>query len=395
MNMHALAITLILLTGASVYGYDSPAGSLSLQDTDFSQRGKPATIKVLIERRAQEALIEVKGRYAVYNPLDGTQVTSGVMSKRQKAKAAEYGIEWGEMFPGLHQIRIVPYDTQGSILVGGIQYRGCVEVYAADGKINVVNEVDIESFLKSTMTAEFSEPLDTEVMNALAIVARTSAYYLALKSRGALWHIEAEEAGYQGNAVTMLRPFVDRAIENTRHAVLTLQSAPFFAAWTQNSAGSTADIASIFRKAIASPAGVRSPIAAKDRPRHHWSFTAPKAALAKTANLPNITAIDLYLAPSSEKVYAVRLCNGEQTNDVDFFTLQKVLGKNRLKSTDFTVSVKGDQVVFSGYGEGPGVGLCLYSAAVMARKGEKADKILSYFFPGTQLEKLKSIPVQN
>jgi len=367
----------------------------SPQATDFSQKSKPATIKVLIERRAPEALIEVKGRYHVYNPLDGTAVTSGIMSKRYAATAEEYGIKWGEKFPGLHQIRIVPDDSQSSVLIDGIQYRGCVEIYAADNKVNIINEVDVESFLKSTLATQFTEAVDDEVMNAVAIVARTNAYYQIAKNRSAFWHMEADDAHYLGNAVVQNKAHIDRAIETTRHAVLTMQNKPFAAAWTKNSAGRTADYASIFRKALLSPAGVQAPIAAKDREQHRWMFAIPKAALAKTANLSNITAVDLYLAHNSDKVYAVKLSNGSEANDVDFFTLQKVLGSQKLKSTDFTVALKGDQLVFSGYGEGPGVGLCLYSAAALARKGENASQILSRFFPDTQLEKMKNVPSQN
>lgn len=361
------------------------------QDTDFSQKQKPATIKILIQRKAPESLIEVKGRYQVFNPLNGNQITSGIMSKRYTVSAEEYGMKWGEKFPGIHQIRIVPGDSQSTILVNGIQYKGAIEVYEIEGKINVVNEVDIENYLKSTLTAQFPSFVEDEVMRALAVIARTNAYYLASKNKNAFWHIDAEEARYQGCALTSSKIHVDRAIETTRHAIMTFQNAPFAATWTKNSAGTTVDFAAIFRKNIVSPSGVQAPIAAKDRLQSKWSFVTPKETFAKITNMRNINAVDLYLAHNSDKVYAVKLSNGEQSTDVDFFTLQKVMGANKLKSNDFTVALEGDQLVFTGYGEGPGVGLCIYSACRMAEKGEKAPKMLSAFFPNTQIEKVRSL----
>ena len=55
----------------------------------------------------------------------------------------------------------------------------------------------------------------------------------------------------------------------------------------------------------------------------------------------------------------------------------------------------GDQIVFKGFGEGNGVGLCLFSASAMADKGEKAPKILSAFYPETQLENIRAFESKN
>ena len=361
------------------------------QSGNLSQVGKPATIKVLLHKNTPKPLIEVKGRYYVDEPVSGMQLSTGILSRRSFITQEAYGLNWGEKFPGISQLRIVPGDSQTTVLINGIQYRGCIEIYAIDGNFNIINEVDIESFLKSTLTLQFPHPLQDEATNALAIVARTNAYYLASKGKSSLWHITAQEAHYPGYALTGYKPYIDRAVDLTRHAIMTFQNAPFAATWTQDSAGRTASFAEIFRKSLAAPAGVAAPLAAKERDKHQWSFTASKQALAKAANLPSISAVDLYLTPQSEKVYAVRLSSGTQSNDVDFFTLQKVLGSHRLRSTDFKVTLKGDQMIFTGYGEGPGTGLCLLSAEALAEKGEKAPKILTTFFPATQIEKVRSL----
>jgi SpoIID/LytB domain protein len=60
-------------------------------------------------------------------------------------------------------------------------------------------------------------------------------------------------------------------------------------------------------------------------------------------------------------------------------------------SNDLTVTLKGREVVFNGYGKGLGVGLCLYSASAMAQNGEMADKILAKFYPQTELANLSVV----
>ncbi len=358
------------------------------QNTDFSQKSKPTTLKVLLQKQVPELNLEVKGRHYIYNPLDGTQISWGLLSKRHAVKAESYGIHWGDKFPGSYQLRFVPGDSQSSILVNGIQYRGCIEIYLTDGKFNVINEVDVENYLKSTLSAEFAVAPHDEVMSAVSIVARTNAYFIAQRNKHAFWHVTADEVGYQGAAM-LFRPHVEKAVDSTYHAILTYHDAPFAATWTQNSAGKTVDFAAIFRKAISTPPGVQVPIALKDRDHSQWSCALPKSLLAQATDLPNISGVDLYVAPQSEKVYAVKVSGETMVKDYDFSTFQRIVGKNKLRSNDFKIQVKGDEIVFTGYGDGPGVGLCLYSAKVLAERGEKAPKILSDFFPETRLEKVK------
>ncbi len=362
----------------------------SPQAADFSQKSKPATVKVLLHRQVPEVTLEVKGRYEIYYPLNETKISSGVNSKRHVVTGSESGIRWGEEFKDYHQLRFVPVDTQSSILVNGIQYKGCVEVWLNDGKLNVINEVGVEPYIKSTLTSAFPHPMHDEVMNAIAIVARTNAYFIGSRNKRAAWHVTASEVGYQGAGILPTK-HIDRAVDTTYHAVLMYNNAPFAATWTQNSAGKTVDFAAVFRKALSSPPGVSAPIAAKDRQQNKWSCSLPKTLLAQATDLPHVTGVDLYVIPQADKVYAVKVTGETQVKDFDFTTFQRIVGPQKLRSNDFTVETKGDEIVFTGFGEGPGVGLCIYSAKAMAEKGEKAPQILEAFFPQTKLEKVKTL----
>ncbi len=359
--------------------------------TDISQHSKPATIKVLLAKHTKDLVLEVKGRYQLYNPQDGVLISSESSGKRANFSLTEQGIKWGNLIPGASQIRIVPGDSQSSILVNGIQYKGCVEIYAEAGSFNIVNELDVENYLRSILTAEFPTALNKEVMEALTIIERTNVYYHLERNPNVFWHVDAKDVGYQGYALVFQNLHVDRAIEATRHMVLTYQNRPFASSWTKNCAGKTAEFASVFRKEVPAPAGVEAPLALKDREKAHWSFSLTKAELAKLAKVNDVQALDLYIDKNSNKVYAAKLKSKAKTQDLDFFKLQQIVGKNKLLSNDFTLALKGDTLVFSGYGEGHGVGLCVYSANVMAEHGDKVPKILSGFFPGTKLENMRAI----
>jgi SpoIID/LytB domain protein len=360
------------------------------QATDFSQKSKPATVKVLLHRQVPEAILEAKGRYEIYYPLNETKISSGINSNRHTISVSEYGLKWDEDFKGFHQLRFVPVDSQSSLLVNGIQYRGCVEVWSNDGKLNIINEVGVEHYLKSTLSTVFPQPLHDEVMNAITIVARTNAYFVGNRNKQAAWHVLASDVGYQGSSI-LPRKHIDRAVDSTYHLIMTYNEAPFAATWTQNSAGKTVDFAAVFRKAISTPPGVTAPIAAKNRQQSKWTCALPKSMLADATHLSEVNSVDIYVTPQADKVYAVKVSGETQVKDFDFTTFQRIIGSQKLKSNDFTVQTHGDELVFTGFGEGPGVGLCLYSAKAQAEKGEKAPQILQAFFPETKLEKVNSL----
>lgn len=360
--------------------------------TDLSQKAKPATIKVLIEKDQKRALIEAKGNYEVYNPLNDLLIAQSYSGRRNWINPSPNGLVWGELIPGTFHIRLVPTTSHSRLLVNGIEYKGCIEIYEVGGQLHVVNEIDTERYLKSILTAEFPQELDEEVMDALAIVARTHAYYLVQRTPVTFWHVDAKEVGYNGHALTLQNLHVDRAVNNTRHMILTYHNNPFATTWTRDSAGVTTDFATIFRKYASGPKGVETPFAAYDKEKRSWSFSISKQDLAKALGAAFISEFDLYQDTASHKVYAAKWREGDTTRTIDFVGLQKALHPSKLKSNAFNMETKGNEISFRGYGEGTGVGLCLFSASALADKGEKAPKILETFFPGTQLDRVSSFP---
>ncbi len=361
-------------------------------DVDPSQHDKPATIKVLLEKGTNTALLEVKGPYLVYDANSGFQLTSGSQPKRAFVSHDAKGIKWGHNFSGVHQIRLVPGDGQTSIIVNGTQYRGCVEIYAIGDRFNIINETDVETYLKSTLNSQFSDEIEEETMEAVVIAARTNAYFITTRYPYARWHVDAKEVGYQGYGATLHNLVVDRAVDHTQHVIMTHRKAPFAAAWTKNCAGKTADLPVIYRKNLPAPKGVESPLAAHDREKFRWNFSMSKKELASALGLHEVCSLDLFVDNGSNKVYGIRVGNGLDMKNYDFLNFQKKVGEKKLRSSDFIVNSKGESIVFTGYGDGPGVGLCLYTADKLAEKGEKAPKILAAFFPDTAIEKLRKLP---
>lgn len=365
--------------------------------THIAEPTTPRNIQILLEKDASEVLLEVKGPYYLLNPHDGSRIASGLLGKRFIVRELENGLKWGEEFPGIHQFYIKPRSQETSIFVNGIQYSGAIAVFGVAGSVHIINELDIESYIKAELTAQFPTPLEPEVFSALAILMRTDAYFHATKNESSFWHITAQEAAYTGCALIVPGSPAEKAVDSTRHLILVhpegSHNLPFATSWTEHSAGRTASYETIFRKDTSAPErGVEAPHAALTRLESKWSYKIAKKSLANMLDLSQVQAVETFVDSSSNKVYGVRIKDGKNEQNLDFFALQHLLGKTNLLSSDFTVTLKDDNVIFSGYGKGHGAGLCLYSASALAQNGENAVKILSKFFPETYLYNVNAHP---
>ena len=371
--------------------------SANALDGFSSQLNRPENIQVLLAKNLNEALIESKGGYIIYNPKDGLKISSSFAGKRYMAKATQNGIKWGEVYPGIHQIYITPKDQNSSLLVNGIEYSGAIAVIKTKDKINIINDVDVESYLKSILTQQFPYPLENEVMAAIAISARTTAYSNVKRNKDSFWHISAEDIGYEGSAIIQPDSHICQAVNRTKHLILVNslngENKPFAALWTENSAGKTAPFHTIFRKDYWAPKlGVEAPHAMLQRDESKWNLTISKKELAQLLSMEQVQKIELFTDSFSGKTYALKITDSNKSQDIDFVNFQKLIGEDKLISNDMQILMKVDNVVFTGYGKGCGVGLCLHSAKQMALNGDNAAKILSKFFPDTFLLNLSAMP---
>ena len=353
---------------------------------------KPATIKVLLEKKSSGVLIESRGPFVVYNPENGKKISSGQRDKRFFCHPHNEGIKWGENFLGIFQIHIEPSSPNTTFLINGKQYFGAIHLYHVEDKLNVINEIDIESYVKTTLSNKNLASQQPKVLDSIAIIARTDAYYSAIKNTHAFWHVNAKDTGYTGMGLSLQNIEIDKAVDNTRYLVMVYNKKPFPSSWTKHCGGKTASYSSIFRKNIETPNGITSPFATNNRMDSQWNFTINTQDLAKIVKTNRVTGIDLFVDRSSGKIYATRIHDGSHSEDISFIDLQKALGENQIKSNDFTVNIKGNIAIFEGFGEGVSSGLCIFSAEQMSDRGDEVPYILETFYPESELKKIREFP---
>lgn len=216
---------------------------------------QPPALNILIVHDQHGVVLEVKGKYQIFDPNTNEHISTRFIGKRKFIQALSDGLKWGEEFPGVHQLLIVPDDKNVTTVVDGIEYRGSIYIYDIGGTISVVNSVDIEDYLASTLPAKFRTPLPEEELAAIAIAARTYAYWMAQNPKNTFWAVSAKQIDYQGNAVTIQSSPIEKAILDTRYMIMSNAESrvgtatPFPAEWQgvslTNSENSAAVIAKI------------------------------------------------------------------------------------------------------------------------------------------------------
>lgn len=211
-----LATLLALTVSGALLGVDRPSAP---------------TIKVLIANNKPGILLEVRGKYKIYDPHTMEHLSTRFVGKRKYLQALTNGLKWGEEFPGIYQLLIVPDDPRTITLVDGVPYEGNLYIYDVAGMISIVNDVEIEKYIDSLLTSQDTQNLSAEALGALAITNRTQAYYQANHPKTQYWAVDGSKIGYKGYSDPNAN--VGKALQTTKYMVLTEGDQTFNARWDE------------------------------------------------------------------------------------------------------------------------------------------------------------------
>lgn len=181
---------------------------------------QPPSIRILLTHDVPGVVIEVKGKYNIYDPNTNDQISRSFQGKRRYMQALVDGLRWGEEFPGIHQVKIVPRDASTTIIVDGVEYHGTIYVYDVGGSISVVNMINVEDYLNMILPQRYKDPMPEELLAAVAIVERTNCYYRMQNSKTAFWNVDAKKEGYGGYALSRPSRFIEQAVHKTQYMAL-------------------------------------------------------------------------------------------------------------------------------------------------------------------------------
>ncbi len=286
------------------------------------------------------------------------------------------------------------------------RYPGLVDLRClGDGKLGVINAVDVERYVSSVVAHEIWPTFEREAYRAQAIAARTYVLYAMIQRRNATHDVKAGQGSqvYLGIREDDTGRQAAEAARYTRGIVSTWGAGDggrLFSAFYSAVCGGTTQSAARFgdEHDIKPLSGGAKCDFCKDAPgeTYRWGpvridkneFRSrlvarnPKAGFS--GSITKIEVIDRSPQGRPSKL-AITGSTGKPL-ELSAESFRLAVGAERMRSTDCTIRVTQRHIVIeNGRGFGHGVGLCQWGAQGLAKHGRTAAEILRFYYPGSHL----------
>ena len=277
------------------------------------------------------------------------------------------------------------------IWVGQKRFSGKLNLLVLDSEILVVNVLGIEKYLSSVVGSEMPTKWPMEALKAQAIASRT----YALKQKGNnLFDIDSTQKNQVYNGLESRTYKTIRAVKSTRSLVLTYKNKLINALFHSSSGGMTENSQDVWKNKYPYLSSVRD--FDKKNPKFRWQKNFSNKELFNLfPKIGGIKDVEILSITDTGRVKNVKLYGAYGSNQMSGVDLRKKLGLNstfvRFKlieeqSQEFSTKKR---LVVVGQGSGHGVGMSQWGAKYMASKGQKAEKILKYFYQGVQINSFR------
>ncbi len=278
------------------------------------------------------------------------------------------------------------------VLVNGKGYRNAVDIIPDKKGLLVVNDLPMEDYLAGIINSEISSQWPMEAVKAQAVVARSYAVFQREARKNSEYQLEStvQDQVYSGSDLEDSRAV--RGVRETAGEVLTYNGKVIQAFFHSSCGGHTEASENVWATALPYLGGVECRYCMAS-PSVSWQLNLPlkklEAQLKKGGyDVPGLRAIVPLDRDRSGRITALSFLFARGSRNIPAVDFRKTVGYGVIKSTNFDVRICGENATFTGAGFGHGVGLCQWGAEKRAEEGFSYREILTYYYPGTAMEKI-------
>lgn len=276
--------------------------------------------------------------YDIINDLEGVTKLTVSISEGVISVAAEDGtIITPDL--GINGV-IVPQQEGDVIYFASNGYRGGYCFYPdSSGKMNVINYVTLEDYVKGVLNSEIGYSSPIETLKAQAICARSYAVCNIGRHHSAGYDICATThcqvyRGYQNEY-----PSTNQACEETEGLVITYDGKPVTGFYSKNDGGHTDNVEDVWGSFSGYLRGVPDDFA----PVYTWNIGYTAQEFSKILEsggygVGNLTNMEITSRNSSGTVREIKIQGSEGSKTITGNALRNILGANVLKSGMFAFS---------------------------------------------------------
>jgi len=311
-------------------------------------------------------------------------------------------------------VGLAPCNWSGSPTTALVYYRGDMRLLPQDASSFIaINQVDMEGYIAGVIPKELYPSWHYETYRALAIAARTFAFYHKNhpKVEGQPFDLGDNESSqmYGGYTAERSVPYAYKAVESTRGRVLVYGGQVFMAQYS-SCCGGRVNPAYVLRSDAPDEGPLRGGQACTDctaSNKFNWPpvtirkwelLYALQVRYERARNLSSIYDIQVVSqTPYGRPVMVDVVGAGESVRlRADDLRLAWNMYNTKnggnpaksLNSMNCQWRANSDSITFyNGHGYGHGVGLCQFGAEGKASRGQSAEQILGAYYPGASVKR--------
>lgn len=295
----------------------------------------------------------------------------------------------GKNYTGYKKIRFVTTD-QGQFKVtpsgskpSGRVYEENLIALPYNGRLQLINEVDIENYVSGVIEAESGKGQELEYYKVQAVISRTYALNNLTRHQSEGFQICDATHCQVFHGTPRVEAKARLATEETRDIVIVDHDINLItAAFHSNCGGHTLNAEAVWSKPVSYLIG-RPDTYCLGMPHSNWEKTIAKKKWDEYLDNKRHPLSDDTLK-SEISFYPPEKTQYFTDSTVTIPT--KVMREDfKLRSAFFTVQSVGDSVTFIGQGFGHAVGLCQEGAMNMAIQGKKYEDIVHFYYTDVHL----------
>lgn len=345
-------------------------------------------VRVAILQDASSINIKIAGSYEI------TDANRRVLQRGSDLKTTVTSYKRGILIAGknfnLEKILIKTINT-GIIIINGRTFRGDIQlINTSASKLTVINRIGLEDYVQGILYHEASHYWPMEALKAQAIASRTYVVYQAQENSAKDFDVTGDIYSQVYGGKTSERERTNKAVKETAAKMIIFQGKVIPAYFHATCGGHTQDASRLWNINLFPLKGVPCDFC-KGSPHYNWHYVARldeiEEELAdsgyKTGNIKDIAVLG---KDNSGRITDLRIAAFKKELKISAKDFRNIIGPNVIRSTNFNLSIVDKDAVFEGLGWGHGVGLCQWGAYFMSKQGYGYEKILKYYYPGTDVK---------
>ena len=247
---------------------------------------------------------------------------------------------------------------------------------------------ELEEYVVGVVAAEMPAAFPEEALKAQAVAARTyqirqmqaAGSDFVLYDVGQAYITTEEQKKKWGENYAFYAGKIRNAVRATAGEIMVYNGEPILAAFHAQSAGKTEDAENVWNEAVPYLKSVNS-MDDKNAPDNKTvvTFSAKEISNKLGCDLEEISILSRTEAGYVDDVQA-----GDK-----ILTGRKVREALGLRSANFTIEKKENDIIFTVFGYGHGAGMSQYGASFLAEKGMDYHEILNHYYTDIQFEKIE------